>query len=205
MYWEGFAMSIFGGRTFPEYRVSAASVGLRSSFRVLTGIIAAAMLAACAQSSVVSDRRASFQTVPRAPAGSSRIAAVRPTARHAAVARKHHRSSRTHYALGPKGRVHFDRRGETSSRAVASFYKHDSETASGEKFDSTQLTAAHRTLPFGTRLRVTNLANGRSVTVRINDRGPFVRGRTVDVSSSAAEALRMTQQGVAKVKLDIVQ
>jgi len=88
---------------------------------------------------------------------------------------------------------------------VASFYGHDTQTASGEKFDPGQLTAAHRTLPFGTRVRVTNMANGRSVTVRINDRGPYIRGRTVDVSSSAAEALRMTERGVVNVKLDIVQ
>jgi rare lipoprotein A len=72
-------------------------------------------------------------------------------------------------------------------------------------FSAYQLTAAHRTLPFGTRLRVTNLANGRSVTVRVNDRGPYVRRRTVDVSSSAAEALRMTERGVANVKLDVVR
>jgi rare lipoprotein A len=70
--------------------------------------------------------------------------------------------------------------------------------------DGRQLTAAHRTLPFGTRLRVTNLSNGHSVTVRINDRGPFVRGRDVDVSYSAAQTLGMTEQGVAKVKLEIV-
>jgi len=88
---------------------------------------------------------------------------------------------------------------------VASFYDHDTETASGEKFDPGELTAAHRTLPFGTRVRVTNLTNGRSVTVRVNDRGPFIRGRTVDVSSSAAEALQMTKRGVVSVKLDIVQ
>jgi len=88
---------------------------------------------------------------------------------------------------------------------VASFYGHDTQTASGEKFDPGQLTAAHRSLPFGTRVRVTNMANGRSVTVRINDRGPYIRGRTVDVSSSAAEALRMTERGVVNVKLDIVQ
>jgi rare lipoprotein A len=72
-------------------------------------------------------------------------------------------------------------------------------------FSAYQLTAAHRTLPFGTRLRVTNLANGRSVTVRVNDRGPYVRGRTVDVSSSAAKALRMTERGVANVKLDVAR
>jgi len=67
------------------------------------------------------------------------------------------------------------------------------------------LTAAHRTLPFGTRLRVTDVNTGRSVTVRVNDRGPFVRGRVVDVSASAAESLGITGKGVAKVKVDVVE
>mgnify|MGYP001161889844 CR=1 FL=1 len=78
-------------------------------------------------------------------------------------------------------------------------------TASGEKFDKNELTAAHRTLPFGTRLRVTDVDTGRSVTVRVNDRGPFVRGRVVDVSASAAETLGITGKGVAKVKVDVVE
>ena len=67
------------------------------------------------------------------------------------------------------------------------------------------LTAAHPTLPFGTRLRVTNVATGRSVTVRVNDRGPYVPGRVVDVSHSAADALGMVGSGIAEVKLDVVQ
>lgn len=67
------------------------------------------------------------------------------------------------------------------------------------------MTAAHRTLPFGTRLRVTDVDTGRSVTVRVNDRGPFVRGRVVDVSASAAETLGITGKGVAKVKVDVVE
>jgi rare lipoprotein A len=117
--------------------------------------------------------------------------------------RKIHVAAR-HVATGHK-RARLTRHRGASSREVASFYGHDSETASGEKFDPHELTAAHRTLPFGTRLRVTNLANGRSVMVRVNDRGPFVRGRTVDVSSSAAEALQMTERGVANVKLDVVR
>ena len=75
----------------------------------------------------------------------------------------------------------------------------------GEKFDANELTAAHRTLPFGTRLRVTNVATGRSVTVRVNDRGPFVNGRVVDVSHGAADKLGITGQGVAKVKLEVVE
>jgi len=88
---------------------------------------------------------------------------------------------------------------------LASFYSEDRETASGERFDKHKLHAAHRTLPFGTRLRVTNVRNGRSVTVRVNDRGPFVRGRIVDVTSAAAEALGMVDDGVVKVTLDIVR
>lgn len=94
---------------------------------------------------------------------------------------------------------------EGKSQGVASFYWQGSKTASGEKFDPKELTAAHPTLPFGTRLRVTNQHTGRSVTVRVNDRGPYVPGRVVDVSYSAAEALGMVNRGVAPVKLDVVQ
>ena len=92
-----------------------------------------------------------------------------------------------------------------ASQGIASFYTEGTETASGEKFDTHDLTAAHPTLPFGTRLRVTNVATGRSVTVRVNDRGPYVPGRIVDVSYSAAQSLGMVGRGVANVKLDVVQ
>lgn len=88
---------------------------------------------------------------------------------------------------------------------LASYYTEGSHTASGEKLIPGELTAAHPTLPFGTRLRVTRLDTGRSVIVRVNDRGPFVKGRIVDVSRSAAEQLGLTQRGVAKVKVDTVQ
>ena len=67
------------------------------------------------------------------------------------------------------------------------------------------LTAAHRTLPFGTKLKVTSLANNRSVLVRINDRGPFVKGRVIDLSLGAAKELQMVQSGLAKVKLEVVR
>ena len=92
-----------------------------------------------------------------------------------------------------------------SSFGVASFYSEGIKTANGEKFDPGELTAASPNLPFGTRLRVTNVSNGRSVVVRVNDRGPFVPGRVVDVSYSAAETLGMVGRGTAKVKLDVVQ
>jgi rare lipoprotein A len=88
---------------------------------------------------------------------------------------------------------------------MASFYTEGTKTASGEKFDTHEMTAAHPSLPFGTRLRVTNVSTGKSVTVRVNDRGPFVRGRVVDVSYSAAQALGMVNSGVASVKVDVVQ
>ena len=76
-------------------------------------------------------------------------------------------------------------------------------TASGERYDSRALTAAHRTLPLGTDIRVTNLENGRSVRVRINDRGPHVRGRIIDLSSGAATALGFST-GVARVRIEIL-
>lgn len=79
---------------------------------------------------------------------------------------------------------------------------HGRKTASGERFDQNALTAAHRQLPFGTRVRVTHLGNGRQVTVRINDRGPFSKGRLIDLSRRAAEQLGMLRQGVAPVRIE---
>jgi rare lipoprotein A len=83
-------------------------------------------------------------------------------------------------------------------------YHHGQRTASGEVFDMRQLTAAHRTLPLGTRLRVTNLQNGRMVRVRVNDRGPYVPGRILDLSREAAWVLGMEERGVVPVRLDVV-
>ena len=89
-------------------------------------------------------------------------------------------------------------RGETGNAA----YYHGRRAASGERVNATEFTAAHRTLPFGTQVRVTNLQNGRSVVVRINDRGPFGRARIIDVSRAAARELGMIGSVVAKVRLD---
>jgi rare lipoprotein A len=83
----------------------------------------------------------------------------------------------------------------------ASWYALTSRTASGERMNPSELTAAHRSLPFGTRVLVENLSNGRSVVVRINDRGPFVRGRIIDVSKAAASSLGMIGAGTAKVRV----
>ncbi|GEP00612.1 septal ring lytic transglycosylase RlpA family protein [Methylobacterium haplocladii] len=85
---------------------------------------------------------------------------------------------------------------------IASWYGpgfHGRKTANGERFDQNALTAAHKTLPFGTRIRVTNEATGRSVLVRINDRGPFVKGRAIDLSAGAARAIGCA--GVCRVGL----
>lgn len=79
------------------------------------------------------------------------------------------------------------------------------QTANGEIFDTNQLTAAHKSLPFGTIVQVTHQESGRTVQVRINDRGPFVAGRIIDLSRAAADAIGLTAQGVAPVKLTIVQ
>lgn len=88
---------------------------------------------------------------------------------------------------------------------LASWYGprfHNKLTASGEVFDQDDLTAAHRTLPWGTRVKVTNLTNGKSVDVRINDRGPFVKGRIIDLSRAAARELDMVEQGITNVRLE---
>ncbi|WP_290992277.1 septal ring lytic transglycosylase RlpA family protein [Hyphomicrobium sp.] len=87
---------------------------------------------------------------------------------------------------------------------IASFYGKGERTATGEAFNPQDLTAAHRTLPFGTRVRVTRLDSGDSVVVRINDRGPFKPGRVIDLSTKAAENLGMTGKGLADVKLEVL-
>jgi len=90
----------------------------------------------------------------------------------------------------------------------ASYYGekfHGRRTASGEIFNMYKLTAAHRKLPFGTYVKVTNLENGRSVIVRINDRGPFKKNRIIDLSYEAAKRLGMISKGVARVKLEVIK
>jgi rare lipoprotein A len=118
----------------------------------------------------------SSPTITRGPAGpSARAPAPADAPRHSA--------SLAHRSVPREG----------GSVGVASYY------------DAAGLTAAHRSLPFGTRVRVTNTANGRSVVVRIADRGPFIRGRSIDLSHSAANAVGMTEAGLAKVRLEVLQ
>jgi rare lipoprotein A len=87
---------------------------------------------------------------------------------------------------------------------IASYYSLPQRTASGELYDRTALTAAHPTLPFNTRVKVTHATSGRSVVVRINDRGPFKHGRVIDLSERAADVLDMKKKGVAHVRLEVL-
>ncbi|MBA3677129.1 MAG: septal ring lytic transglycosylase RlpA family protein [Sphingosinicella sp.] len=101
----------------------------------------------------------------------------------------------------------FEKRPFLFGEGVASYYGAElagNRTANGERFNPSALTAAHRTLPMGTRLRVTNKANGKSVVVRINDRGPFTKNRIIDVSRAAAEKISMIGSGTARVTLEHV-
>jgi rare lipoprotein A len=162
---------------------------MRIALRLLAAALTAAALAACAQQPPVmtSVSRPAVQEPARRAVAKHRVPSV--------VARYHAQPASEKQTAGTKA----------AGYGLASFYSYDPHTASGEKFDKNELTAAHRTLPFGTRLRVTDVDTGRSVTVRVNDRGPFVRGRVVDVSASAAETLGITGKGVAKVKVDVVE
>ncbi|MFP4431336.1 MAG: septal ring lytic transglycosylase RlpA family protein [Spirochaetaceae bacterium] len=94
-----------------------------------------------------------------------------------------------------------------AEEGLASWYGgkfHGRLTANGEVFDTNELTAAHKTLPFGTLVKVTHIGDGRSVVVRINDRGPFVEGRIIDLSRAAADAIGLTARGVAPVHIEVV-
>jgi rare lipoprotein A len=92
----------------------------------------------------------------------------------------------------------------TPSRGLASHYGYKSKTASGEMMNPQAMTAAHPTLPFGTRVRVTDVSTQRVVVVRINDRGPFVKGRIIDLSTAAAQVLGIVGRGVAMVEVEVV-
>lgn len=205
--------------------LSRTSRGFPIVVRLFLLTLAAGTLAACAQTSVVSERR-EFRTTE----GEIELSVIRPapkTTHKRVVAKKSKGSSKQvigskvapaakKVALqqAPWSKVAAKTISNISNKAVglkgelygvASFYLYDTKTASGEIFDPHKMTAAHRTLPFGTRLRVTDVSTGRSVTVRVNDRGPFVRGRIVDLSYSAAQRLGIIKKGVARVKVAILQ
>ncbi len=96
----------------------------------------------------------------------------------------------------------------TLGSGMASYYGNElagNRTASGEIFSPSRFTAAHRSLAFGTQVRVTNLSNGADVVVRVNDRGPFVKSRIIDLSYAAAKEIGLTRSGTAKVKLELLR
>jgi len=167
---------------------------VRNVIQLFAIALAAASLAACAQSSVV--------TRISEPPVASRQASLEHSRKTSFVVNRPVAVTKKHTPFAPDKNA---AETQVASHGLASFYTEGTQTANGEKFDTQELTAAHRTLPFGTRLRVTNVTTGQSVTVRVNDRGPFVPGRVVDVSHAAAETLGMVGGGVAKVKLDVVQ
>jgi rare lipoprotein A len=153
--------------------------------------MAAGMLAACAQTSVTTpDRFVSSAT--------SRQATSVPRLRTSFASRRNAARRAKELASAVSGQ--HSTAASAASSGLASIYGEGSQTASGEHFNANGLTAAHRTLPFGTRVRVTNHSNGRSVVVTINDRGPFVPGRIIDVTPAAARALGMS--GLAPVTLE---
>jgi len=162
----------------------------RQLVRAALVVATAASLAACAQSSAVRQARWTSPT-KQADIG------FRPQVQRAERAPESVVRVR-HAELSPPST-------RSASSGLASYYSEGQKTASGERFNPSELTAAHRSLPFGTRLQVTNVKTGRSVVVRVNDRGPFVGGRVVDVSYSAAQALGMVNSGVAPVKVDVVR
>jgi rare lipoprotein A len=114
----------------------------------------------------------------------------------------HRRPARVAKVTRIRKEIRVASRSKAQMLGIASYYKMGKRTANGEHFNPMGMTAAHRTLPFGTRVRVTNARSGRSVVVRINDRGPFVHGRIIDLAMGAAQRIGLT--GTAKVALQIV-
>ena len=165
-------------------------MAIRQAAQLFVVALAGATLAGCVQHTAEQSASRDIGAQELAQAPPQRRASVAHHRRVAAASRKHTPFAKP--AAPTDGSV-----------GIASFYKHGSKTANGEQFNPNDLTAAHRTLPFGTRLRVTNVATGQSVTVRVNDRGPFIAGRVVDVSHSAAKELGMIDRGIAKVKLEV--
>jgi rare lipoprotein A len=107
-----------------------------------------------------------------------------------------------------KNDVNSARQAYRSETGVASYYGdrfHGRQTANGERYDQGKFTAAHKSYPFGTLVRATNLKNGKSVIVRINDRGPYVKGRIIDLSVRAAETIDLLDPGITKIKLEILK
>lgn len=163
---------------------------VNKAFQLLGAALAVTTLAACAQTSVTTGKFASSNT-SRQASSQSHIKTSFASRRNGADFAKERVSSAV---------PEHPKETQGASFGIASTYAEGSQTASGERFNAGELTAAHRTLPFGTRVRVTNHSNGRSVVVTINDRGPFVNSRIIDVTPAAARALGMS--GLAPVTIE---
>ena len=186
------ATSLFEIETAPN-RDAAFLRSLRKPAQLFALALALAALAACAQAPVTSSRS-------ELSAGGRYASLPTTRHRHLSTVAANTGTSAANTGTSRDMAVQGD-----AKLGVASFYTGSSRTASGERLNPAELTAAHPSLPFGTRVRVTSLDTGRSVVVRVNDRGPFIKGRALDVSYSAAKQLDMTQRGVAKVKMEVLQ
>jgi rare lipoprotein A len=174
--------------------VDGSVAGFRKGVQLCAVALTLATLAACAQSPAVTNKSELLSAGRHASLENNRNSPLVTNKRVTVTAKN----------LTPLADKHAAEASVTSY-GLASFYSEGTRTASGETFDPHALTAAHPNLPFGTKLRVTDVATGRSVVVRVNDRGPFVPGRVVDVSYSAAASLGIIGRGTAKVKLDVVE
>jgi peptidoglycan lytic transglycosylase len=196
-----YRISQIGGRNMSSIScarnsyVDGSPAGFRKAVQLFAVALTSATLAACAQSSAVTSKSELLSAGRQASLEDKRNSSLVSTKRVAVMTKNRAPLSADKHAAESK----------VSSYGLASFYSEGTRTASGEQFNPNALTAAHPNLPFGTKLRVTDVATGRSVIVRVNDRGPFVPGRVVDVSYSAAASLGIIGRGTAKVKLDVVQ
>ena len=160
------------------------------AFQLLGAALAVTTLAACAQSSVTLGELVASSTSRQASSQSHIKGSFVSRRNGVDLAKEQVSSAVPEHKKETQGALF----------GIASTYGEGSQTARGERFDASELTAAHRTLPFGTRVRVTNHGNGRSVVVTINDRGPFASGRIIDVTPAAARALGMS--GLAAVTIE---
>jgi peptidoglycan lytic transglycosylase len=194
---------------------------VRIALGATTFALAAMSLLACNQSTIVSEPRPAAMQVAERPASPPMSFAsfpesyfapstFSPFASSALTSREREPASTGSTgmrlaSLGSTPVLESPIKYRRAGRGIASLYRFDTQTASGEPFNARELTAAHRTLPFGTKVRVTSVKTGKSVTVRINDRGPYVPGRIVDLSYAAASELGMVKRGLTEVTLDVVE
>ena len=163
--------------------------------------MAAMALAALATTTISASARTSCQDSVRA-CGTSAKAAKASSKSYKASHKSHRKATKSSHKSSKKSHRHASHSGSHSGKA--SYYWQPQRVASGGWFNPNAMTAAHKTLPFGTKVRVTNRNNGKSVVVTINDRGPYVAGRVIDLSRAAAKAIAMTGSGVVPVTVTVL-